>query len=526
MSTTTYDTVLYPSFTHSQTHPSRLAVVGTLMGLKPAPPANCRLLEIGCGDGTNLAPMAWAYPESKFVGVDLASKPIALGQEMVRALGLRNIDLHCADLLAIDESWGKFDYIIAHGLYSWVPLEVRNHLLALCRKLLNPHGLAFISYNALPGGHLRTMIREMMLFHVRGAEDPDQRVTQAKALVKFLSDGQNGPDEYRAWMKAELDRVLEHQPGYLFHDQLAAINKPLYFSQFVQHAAQHGLQYLAEADYFEMSAHGFNEEIRKTLEQLAGNRVLREQYLDFLKCRRFRQTLLCHHEVPLQPRPRPEQVLEFTVTSPARCVSNQVNLAPGVPSVFQAPNGARCETDYVLGKAALAVLSPLCPVHLTIDETLNRALKALSEAGVTLPQPSHPAKAASREELCDELAAFLLTIYGAGLVDFRTGLPQAAIELSDRPVAFPVARWEAGRRDFVTSLFHIAVKVEDEIGKHLLLWLDGTRDRDMLAQDLWNFLKSRDALVLKDGEEAARRELTSKLEENLNKLARLGLLVA
>src|SRR5262249_33754469 len=162
--------------------------------------------------------------------------------------------------------------------------------------LLNPHGVAFISYNALPGGHLRTMIREMMLFHVRGAQDPADRVGQAQALIKFLIDGQTASDESRAWMKAELARVLEHQPGYLYHDLLSAINEPFYFSQFVQHAAQHGLQYLAEADYFEMSAHGVSEEGRKTLQQLAGNRILREQYLDFLKCRRFRQTLLCHHE--------------------------------------------------------------------------------------------------------------------------------------------------------------------------------------------------------------------------------------
>jgi methyltransferase-like protein/ubiquinone/menaquinone biosynthesis C-methylase UbiE len=516
--TNRYDSVLYPSYTHPQTHPNRLAVIGTLMGLKPASPTRCRLLEIGCGDASNLMPMAWTLPESEFVGVDLAAKPIAKGKEISEALGLRNIRLIQGDLNEINGDWGKFDYIIAHGLYSWVPKEVREHLLELCRMLLTPDGVALVSYNALPGGHMRNMLREMMLFHVRGFESPQERIEQARALIRFLAEWQTPSDEYRAWIKAEFERALEHQPGYLYHDHLGEINEPCYFTQFIERAAAHGLQYLAEADYFEMSDHAFAAPVRQTLSQLAGNRIQREQYLDFLKCRRFRQTLLCHGEARLKVEPDPEHVTPFAVVCPARRTSDESGLQPGVTCAFQAPNGARCATDFALGKAALSVLGPLCPTGLSFDETLARSLQLLKDNGVNCSEDVD-ARA--------QLAQFLLRVYSVGLVDFRATQPAVATRVSDKPVASALARWQIQRGNTVTSLYHLAVQVEDEVGKNLLCWLDGTADRESLRERLWNFLNDKKAVTIVDGDIAgARKKVEAELETNLEKLARMGLLVS
>jgi len=494
-----------------------LAVIGTLSGLTPAPPTRCRVLELGCGDASNLAPMAWTLPESEFVGLDLAARPIATGQETIAALGLRNVRLVQANLNEVNGDWGKFDYIIAHGLYSWVPVQVREHLLGLCRGLLTPHGIAFVSYNALPGGHLRNMLREMMLYHVRGFESPKERIQQARALVQFLSEGQTPSDEYRAWIKAEFKRVLDHQPGYLYHDHLGEINEPSYFTQFIERAAAHELQYLAEADYFEMSAHAFAEPVRQTLQQLSDNRIQREQYLDFLKCRRFRQTLLCHAELTLRAEPNPQDVTRFAVLSPARRTSDEARLQPEVTCTFQAPNGSRCETDFALGKAALSVLGPLYPTALPFEETLGRSLRALRDNGVSCED---------NDETRAQLAAFLLSVYRVGLVDFRATLPDVATRVSDRPVASPLARWQIQRGNSVTSLFHIAVQIEDEIGKNLLSWLDGTADRTALLEKLWTFLEEKKALVIAGGDaQSARKDLEAQLDLNLEKLVRMGLLV-
>ena len=172
-----HNTFAYPGFPYPNTHPDRLAAMAILHGLSPGPVDHCRVLEIGCNEGANLIPMAYAIPSSEFVGFDLARLRIEYGQERIRALGLKNIRLFQGDLLELGTELGQFDYIVAHGFYAWVPELVRERMMALCGELLSPDGVAFVSYNAMPGGHLRVMLREMMLYHVKHVEDPRERVT-------------------------------------------------------------------------------------------------------------------------------------------------------------------------------------------------------------------------------------------------------------------------------------------------------------------------------------------------------------
>jgi SAM-dependent methyltransferase len=513
---TRYDTILYPSYAHPQTHPDQLAVIGTLHGLKPARANRCRVLELGCGNGSNLVPMAWGLPNSEFIGVDLAAQPIAFGQAMIRDLKLTNVRLQQGDVSEINGDWGKFDYIIAHGLYSWVPAKVQQRVLAICRESLSPQGIAFVSYNALPGGHLRGMLREMMLFHVRGFSEPEERVRQALAFTKFLADAQDSHDEHHFWMKGELERILGHAEGHLYHDELAELNEPLYFTQFMERAGQADLQYVGEADYFEMSDHAFKDTVRQTLGQLAQNRILREQYLDFLKCRCFRQTLLCLPEAGLSAKPQARHVAGFLISSPVECTSGNPSVQPGVKCSFVTPKRGSFETDFALGKAALSALSASWPQPF---ETLVRQCRNhLTREGVVV---------ADEGQSTENLSEFLLQLYSAGIVAFRTELPPFTSTVSERPAASPVVRWQAQRGEFVTSIFHLAVKVEDEIGRQLLTWLDGNHDRNALVDKLWQFLKSQDASTLSgDQELAERRKIESDLEKNLMKLARLGLLAS
>jgi len=169
-----YDAVAYPSFPYPDTHPDRLAAMAILHGLSPVPVERCRVLEIACNEGANLIPMAYAIPGSEFVGFDLARLPVERGQERIRELGLKNAWIFAGDLLDAGKELGQFDYIIAHGLYAWVPAAVRERLMAVCGELLTANGVAFVSYNALPGGHLRRMTRDMMLYGVKDIEDPQQ----------------------------------------------------------------------------------------------------------------------------------------------------------------------------------------------------------------------------------------------------------------------------------------------------------------------------------------------------------------
>src|SRR5262245_21338275 len=163
-STTSYDVLPYGDRTHPRTHPDLLATVAMLFGMAPAPPERCRVLELGCAGGANLIAMAAALPGSDFLGIDLSARQVASGRERVRAKGLANVELRPMSILDLGEGFGRFDYILCHGVYSWVPADVRDKILAVCGANLAPQGVAYVSHNCYPGWHAWGMVREMMAF--------------------------------------------------------------------------------------------------------------------------------------------------------------------------------------------------------------------------------------------------------------------------------------------------------------------------------------------------------------------------
>ena len=222
------------------------------------------MLEIGCGAGGNLIPLAYYLPGSSFVGIDLARTAIAAARRMARDLGLRNIELRAADLRTIGATDGKFDYIVAHGIYSWVPPEVRDRLLAICRARLARNGVAFVSYNALPGRRRLQALRERLLDAVGGIKDPAKRL----AAARRFPETEGLPDDL------------------VFHDLLAPVNDPVTFREFTAHAARHRLRYLGDADPHVM----FDRRYRR---------------------RALLQTLLCREEVTLRRRVTPARMDRF-----------------------------------------------------------------------------------------------------------------------------------------------------------------------------------------------------------------------
>jgi SAM-dependent methyltransferase len=191
-----YDQIAYPGHPYVQTHPDRLATLAYLHGINPASVEHCRVLELGCGDGANLIPMALQLPGSDFLGIDLASLPIRKGRQQMSDLGLANIRLEEADLMDFPFASGPFDYIIAHGLYSWVSPAVQKKIMEIVQTCLAPQGVAYISYNTLPGGHFRMMLREMMQYHVRKLDSPEKQVTQGASLIQLIGKAQIEPNSY------------------------------------------------------------------------------------------------------------------------------------------------------------------------------------------------------------------------------------------------------------------------------------------------------------------------------------------
>src|SRR5438128_8466150 len=177
-----YDAVPYPDKPRPATHPDHLAALARLVGLSPAPARRCRVLELGCAAGANLWPMAQYLPESEFVGVDFSPVQIENGLRVVADAGLTNLTLRAASILDVDGSWGTFDYVLCHGVFSWVPREVQAAILSICARQLAPQGVAYVSYNTFPGWHTRLMLREMVAYHAGHYPDDETRRRQGLAF--------------------------------------------------------------------------------------------------------------------------------------------------------------------------------------------------------------------------------------------------------------------------------------------------------------------------------------------------------
>jgi len=213
-----YDVVPYPSFPFPQSHPDRLATLATLFGMRPPPVKRCRVLELGCASGGNLIPMAVELQESTFVGIDLSIRQLAEGQAAIEALGLQNIQLMHMNILDVPADCGQFDYIIAHGVYSWVPPAVQDQILAICKQHLSPNGVGDVSYNTYPGWHFRGMIRDMMRYHAGQFPELRMRMEHARALLAFLAKSVPADhDVYGMLLKRELEWVSRTPDPYLFH---------------------------------------------------------------------------------------------------------------------------------------------------------------------------------------------------------------------------------------------------------------------------------------------------------------------
>jgi len=522
--TTTYDTVRYPGHALAQAHPDRLATLARLFGMQTADVRRARVLELGCGDGLNLTSVALSLPEAECVGIDLALAGIEEGQNRARCLGLNNIELRQLDLLDVGDALGRFDFIIAHGIYSWVPEGIRDKLLAICKQNLSENGVAYVSYNTYPGGHMRDLVRDMMRFHVSEMADTRQRVSQARALIKFIIDSSAEPDLYRMVLQKELDRINAFTDSSLFHDDLAEHNAPVYFYQFVEHAARHGLKYLSEAHFFEIQTGIFPAHVVEVLNRMSDSAVAKEQYLDFLKCRRFRQTLLCHDDRHLDDSPRPEKAESFHIASPVRPADTNFNLQSRQLIDFIGPKNSSLQTDNPLIKAAMVALGEAWPKALHFQDLLAAAQRSIDQGA--------SGGVASCDDDARTLGELLLRAYAGGIVEFSMAPPKLVSRPSERPVASPLARLQSRESSEVVNLRHFNIHVDDPLSRRLLQLLDGSRDRAALRDDLLALVESGEAGVTADetGVDVDSREvrqfLTAEIEKRLTELAAMALLIS
>ena len=462
------DRIHYPGTVWEHSHPDRIAANARLLGLKPAPVEHCRVLELGCGAGRNLVPMARGLPGARFLGIELAARPVERGRGLAAALGLSNVELRQRDILDIPADLGEFDYIVAHGVYSWVAAPVREALMTVFARHLAPEGIAYLNFNAMPGGHLRNLARDMMRFRLALFDDPEAHHGDAVRFVRLVTGAQPEGSPYRRILEDEIERIERNPAGVLFHDDLVPDHQAFHFESVVEHAARHGLQYLCEARPADVHPGRYPPEIRAAIRRFGGGRIAREQCFDFLVCQMYRCSLFCRKGAELATPTDLEGLRGLRAASSTRPDPAPANLTDGVAATFRASDGATLRIDDSAAKAALELLAGHWPASAGVDSLFRDARRRAGRTG-------RPTRFEQRE-----FTDFLVANHAAGFVDLHTWEPQMATAVSDRPVASALARIEIERGCRVTSLRHRPVDIDDPIAAALLARLDGTRDRSAL----------------------------------------------
>lgn len=510
-----YDQIPYRSRAHPQAHPDRLATIGRLLGLSPPPVETARVLEIGCASGGHLLPLAQDLPGASFVGLDASAVQIARAREAAAALGLDNVRFEHADVATVGDL-GSFDYIVCHGVYSWVDAERRAAILATIARGLAGDGVAHVSFNTHPGWSMRGMVRAMMLQHAGGFADPHDRIAQSRALLDFLvraCDGAEGA--YARFLREEADRLRTSPDEYLFHEHLEAENQPFWFHEFAAAAAAHDLQYVGDSEFRTMLPSGMPPDVAETLGRLAGDVVRIEQYMDYVRNRAFRNALLCRADRRLDRELGGGHASRFRWAGRLVPIGSVDVRAPGRVAFRGAP-GVELSTDAAVVKAAFRVLTEIWPQSMAWGELLAAA--RLLAGGAADGDAARLGRDLLIAWSCDAVEASLL--------------PRSfVLAPGERPATTPLVRWQAARGDGeVTNRRHQPIVVSP-IDRLLLVALDGRHDRDALVTLVEDAVRDgRLALRQGDrdvGDPIVRRRLCGEaVDAALVAYARTALLVA
>lgn len=455
-----YDEKQYESYSYSLTFPEHLQTVGTLFGLKPAPYRKARVLELGCASGGNIIPLAVNFPEMEVVGIDYSPKQVEEGQALIKELGLSNIKLLCASI-ADYQPEGEFDYIICHGVYSWVDESIRKKILELHQNHLSDYGIGCISYNTMPAWNMVLSVREMMKFHVRNFKTAEEKVTQARTLITFIAKGlEKDTSPYAKFLKDELGIISKANDTYIYHEYLEDVNKPLYFYQFVKQCAEFELSYLGDSNVPSMFPGNLKQSFNEKLSEIK-DVVRMGQYMDFIRNQRFRTTLICRKKHLPQRSLKVDSVESYClsycgqfqdVLSEAKVQSNEAVTfqSPGIVLTIQKP----------FPKACMKVLHDRYGKPIAYDDLVDESMKLV-------PLSSRDeAKRIINQDLN------LMRLFLGGIVNIHMDTGIYAQHIPNKPQTTELVRITAKARNMVPNLRHETHKLLD-IERIMLQFLDG-----------------------------------------------------
>lgn len=472
-----YDSHPYESYPFPHARPDYIRSIGTLFGMQPPSLENARILELGCAAGGNIINLAETYPKSYTLGVDLSKIEIEHGQRVIKELGLKNIELKHQSITEIDESMEKFDYIICHGVFSWVPEFVRDKILDISKKLLNPNGIAYISYNALPGWNMNNTMRDMMLFHAEIFEEEANKLNQAKLFLNFINESLEGTNTpYANFLKEETEGLMHRDDSYLRHEYLAEVNTQFYFRDFAKLAADKGLSYVGEANLPLMYVGNLPSKVAEKLSAI-GDVIRTEQYMDFIQNRRFRCTLLTHNDNQLNRHITGDIINKFymSCTINAEKPESEIDISNSLESIKFYLNDDKSQDNNIntsspVMKAILYTFIENQGNPLSADELIKLAQKKLPSMSI--------------ENFAQEFASINGKLLFTGYMKIFANKPLVVTKISSKPKVSGLVRYQV--KNLVPNKAWVTTQINSVFGlqpheKYVLEKLDGKHTQDQIA---------------------------------------------
>lgn len=467
-----YDLLPYRSLPYAATHPEHLGALAWLFGLEPALPDCARVLELGCASGGNLIPLAARYPRAQFIGIDLSERHVRDANATIGALGLTNVTVTRQDIAKADFAPDSFDYIICHGVYSWIPPEAQTAVFEIAARSLAPDGVLYVSYNIYPGWHLRKIVRDICLYHAGTEGPPDARVARARWALKEIAANTSDSTPYGQSLRNEARLTTSSPDSYILGEFLATHNDPCYFHQFASRAAGQGLAYLGETELRSSLPEAMPGQTGSLIRRIAGDDGLAlEQYMDFFGGRQFRRSLLMRadHSASVSRAIRADRLTGLHLASSLREGAPET---AGGPIPF-ADNAAQVMVRDPLSLGIYRFLQAAWPDTRTPDE-----IRAHLVQKDVLRSDSAPA----------DFLRFLMSAVVGGTVRIARQARRLGRANDPRPEIWPLARQQLiSGQPWMANQVHKVIKVSDDNARFLPL-VDGTRDHDALAgalADMW-----------------------------------------
>ncbi len=455
---TLYESSAYPAFSYPSCDPAVMAVAAKLAGLTTPPPSCARILEIGCASGHHLLHLAERWPESHVTGIDISEPAIRDARETAKAAGISNAEFIATSLAGFVPDGGCYDYIIAHGFYSWVPYDVRDALLRILPVLLDGSGVAAIGYSTLPGCGMRRPVGEM-LCGLRDHAPPELAGHDPLDMLSRL-EAACPADTYGNHLRAILSAMRAQGSAMLSFDDLAPVNQPCTFRDFLSHAAASGLRYLGESDIAKNIPSNLPDAALSNLAPLAGDPLLFQQTLDLVSGRTHRVSLLCAAGAPVEDQITTATALHFAF----RCLLQIRRDDSG--AVLCDPTGVVAKINHPLAISFFEALASFAPQCVTMQEVLEFMSARLGSAF----DPTHS---------LPPLAGLVMDAARRGLVAPRIEPVRFDPEPPAYPKLSPLRLLSTRRKRPLVDIYH-APRVFPDAQYDILAAMDGTRNTGQL----------------------------------------------